>query len=122
VVALDVARHALGLDEGGTEEDERVGRARDVARIALLRVRGLGGGGDARRVLFGYELEALGGHQQLLVLGSHVGGERVRAVRDGCEIGVKRIRHYGHRRWRRQRQMIHQDGTVDERRHVVWKV
>jgi hypothetical protein len=65
VVALNVARHALGFDEGGAEEDERVGGARDMTGIAFLRVGGLGSG-DVWRVFLRYELEARN------QLGSHV--------------------------------------------------
>ena len=95
VVALDVSGDALGFDEGGAEEDERVGGPRDMARVAFLCVGGFGksgarggvggGGGDARRILLGYEFEARSR------LHEHVVGaqRRVRAVRDGCEIGVE---------------------------------
>ncbi len=69
VVALNVSRYALRFYERGAEEDERVGGTWDVTRIAFLCVGGFssggrggigGGGGNARRVFFGYKLEAQG--------------------------------------------------------------
>src|SRR6266576_1135862 len=94
VVTLDVSGHALRFYERGTEEDERVRGTWDMARIAFLCVGGLdsggrggvgGGGGNAGRVFFGYKFEAR------CRLGDRVGGAegRVRAVRDGCKIGVE---------------------------------
>lgn len=88
VVTLDVSGYALRFYERGAEEDERVGGTWDMARIAFLCVRGLcsggrdgvsGGGGNARRVFFGYNFEAR------CWLGDRVDGAkgRVRAVRDG---------------------------------------
>lgn len=50
VVALDAGRHVLRLDEGRAEEDECVGRARDVLRRdapVVFCVFGRGGGGFA---------------------------------------------------------------------------
>ena len=92
-----------------------------MARVAFLRVGGFdnsgarggvgGGGGDARRILLGYEFEARSR------LYGHVEGteRRVRAVRDGCEIGVEGIRGGYHRHRHHQRRR----GTIDEGRHVV---
>ena len=92
-----------------------------MARIAFLCVGGPGssghrgavggGGGNARRILLGYEFEARGR------LGNHVCGPhgRVRAVWDSCEIGIERIGRGYHRHRHHQRLL----GTVDEGRHVV---
>ena len=94
VVTLDVSGHALRFYERRAEEDERVGWTWDMARIAFLCVGGLdsggrdgvgGGGGNARRVFFGYKFEAR------CRLGDCVGGAegRVWAVWDGCKICVE---------------------------------
>lgn len=83
VVALDAGRDVLGLDEGRAEEDERVGRARDVLRRdapVVFCVFGRGGGGFATPLRCG--LVDRGGGR-----GEEGGGGRVRV---GEECGLRR--------------------------------
>lgn len=82
VVALDAGRDVLGLDEGRAEEDERVGRARDVLRRdapVVFCVFGRGGGGFATPLWRG--LVDRGGGR-----GEEGGGGRVRV---GEERGLR---------------------------------
>lgn len=83
VVALDAGRHVLRLDEGRAEEDERVGRARDVLRRdapVVFCVFGRGGGGFATPLRGGLVDRGRG-------RGEEGGGGRVRV---GEECGLRR--------------------------------